>query len=56
MRPLTVVLLNVLVFVIGTLTCRWLLHLARRDASVVDPFWGTGFIVVAWFWYRLDCF
>jgi len=47
--PLTSMLLNSLVVVIGTMTCLWLLSLARRDASIVDPFWGTGFIVVAWF-------
>ena len=26
----------------------WLLSLARRDASVVDIFWGLGFVIVAW--------
>jgi steroid 5-alpha reductase family enzyme len=26
----------------------WLLSLALRDASIVDPFWGTGFTIVAW--------
>ncbi len=26
----------------------WLLSLARRDASIVDIFWGLGFILVAW--------
>jgi len=26
----------------------WLLSLARRDASVVDIFWGLGFVLVAW--------
>lgn len=26
----------------------WLLSLIRRDASVVDPFWGFGFCLVAW--------
>lgn len=49
MTPLTAMLLNSLVVVIGTMTCFWLLSLARRDASVVDPFWGTGFIIVVWF-------
>jgi steroid 5-alpha reductase family enzyme len=24
----------------------WLFSLARRDASVIDPFWGTGFVLV----------
>ena len=26
----------------------WLVSLARRDASIVDPFWSTGFAGVAW--------
>jgi steroid 5-alpha reductase family enzyme len=26
----------------------WLLSLAKRDASIVDMFWGLGFILVAW--------
>ncbi len=26
----------------------WLLSLFKRDASVVDVFWGLGFVVVAW--------
>ena len=29
------------------MTIGWALSLLRRDASVVDPFWGTGFIVAA---------
>jgi steroid 5-alpha reductase family enzyme len=30
------------------MTALWLVSLRRRDASVVDPFWGTGFVVVVW--------
>lgn len=26
----------------------WLVGLVRRDASIVDPFWGLGFVIVAW--------
>src|SRR3954469_14028062 len=26
----------------------WLLSLRLRDVSIVDPFWGTGFVLVAW--------
>jgi steroid 5-alpha reductase family enzyme len=26
----------------------WLLSLAKKDASVVDGFWGLGFVLVAW--------
>ena len=27
----------------------WLLSLALRNASIADPFWGMGFVTVAWF-------
>ncbi|MFN0124026.1 MAG: DUF1295 domain-containing protein [Blastocatellia bacterium] len=29
----------------------WLLSLALRDVSIVDIFWGSGFVLVAWFCY-----
>jgi steroid 5-alpha reductase family enzyme len=33
----------------------WLVSLVRRDASIVDPFWGFGFVVVAWMaWLRCE--
>ena len=48
MTPLTVTLLESLACVVAMLTGLWLLSLARRDASIVDPFWGTGFVVVTW--------
>ncbi len=49
MTPLTTMLLSSLLVVMATLTCLWLLSLTRRDASIVDPFWGTGFVLVTWF-------
>ena len=49
MSPLTAMLLNSLLVVIAAMTCVWLLSLARRDASIVDPFWGMGFVLVTWF-------
>lgn len=30
------------------MTALWALSLVLRDASIVDPFWGLGFAVVAW--------
>ncbi len=29
----------------------WVASLVRRDASIIDPFWGLGFVVVVWFWH-----
>lgn len=49
LTPLTEMLLTSLLIVLATLTCLWLLSLALRDASIVDPFWGTGFVLVTWF-------
>jgi len=37
-----------LLLVLAVMTLLWLVSLARRDASVVDPFWGAGFVIVAW--------
>lgn len=31
----------------------WLLSVWRRDASIVDVFWGLGFVLVAWLSYAL---
>jgi len=31
----------------------WLLSLARRDASVIDAFWGPGFAMLAWIYLAL---
>ncbi|RJP65901.1 MAG: DUF1295 domain-containing protein [Candidatus Abyssobacteria bacterium SURF_17] len=28
--------------------CVWLLSVAKKDASIVDIFWGLGFVVIAW--------
>ena len=32
----------------GAMVLLWLLSLVLRDASIVDIFWGTGFVVIAW--------
>ena len=48
MTPLTDLLLESFSCVMVMLTALWLLSLARRDASIVDPFWGTGFVLVTW--------
>ncbi len=49
MTPMISTSLNSLLLVIATLTCLWLLSLVRRDASIVDPFWGMGFVLVTWY-------
>lgn len=37
--------------VITVMTALWLASLLLRDASIVDPFWGTGFVLLAWFYF-----
>lgn len=41
------VLINLLVISL-TMTLLWIVGTLRRDASIVDPFWGAGFVLVAW--------
>lgn len=39
------------VLILAMMTLLWLLSLALKNASIVDIFWGVGFIVVVWFAY-----
>ena len=48
---MTQVLVVNLFVVAGLMILLWVLSVARRDASIVDPFWGMGFVVVAWLTY-----
>lgn len=36
--------------ILAAMTLLWLLSLRLRDASIVDPFWGPGFLLVALTW------
>jgi steroid 5-alpha reductase family enzyme len=49
MNPLTELLCKSLALVLASFACLWLVSLWRCDTSIVDPFWGIGFVVVAWF-------
>lgn len=48
MSPLYQTLLMTLACLQALMLVLWLISLVRRDASIVDPFWGTGFVIVAW--------
>ena len=48
MSPFISTLLTNLSVVVLTLFVLWIVSLLRRDASIIDPFWGAGFVVVAW--------
>lgn len=47
MSPLSLTLLATLAAIVTTMGLAWLLSLVRHDASIVDPFWGCGFAIVA---------
>lgn len=47
MTVLLTKMLGTFLVVAVTMIVLWLISLWRRDASVVDPFWGTGFVIVA---------
>ena len=34
--------------ILGLMTLLWLISLAMKNSSIVDIFWGTGFVIVAW--------
>lgn len=40
-----------LLVIILAVTLVWLLSLRLRDSSIVDIFWGLGFVIVGWFYF-----
>lgn len=48
MSPLLQTLLTTLAAIVCALIVLWLISVWRRDASIVDPFWGAGFALTAW--------
>jgi steroid 5-alpha reductase family enzyme len=47
-------LLTTLIVILLLMVVLWLVSLIRKDASVVDPFWGTGFVIVAAIAWQLN--
>ncbi len=39
--------------ILGLMVALWLLSLVLKDSSIVDIFWGTGFVITAWFYFFL---
>lgn len=52
MSALTIALVA-LAAVTATMTLVWAVSLMIRDASIVDVFWGLGFVLVAWIYFFL---
>jgi steroid 5-alpha reductase family enzyme len=46
--PIEHVLLTNLLTIAFVVLVLWLVSLLRRDASIIDMFWGLGFVLVAW--------
>lgn len=36
--------------IMACLTALWIVSLILKDASIIDIFWGVGFVIVAWFY------
>jgi steroid 5-alpha reductase family enzyme len=49
----TSLLLTTLAVTLGVMAVLWLVSLLVRDASIVDLFWGLGFVVMAWTTFAL---
>lgn len=54
MSPLAGTLLACLALCLGAMVLLWLLGTLRHNVSLVDPFWGTGFVLVAWLAWLLN--
>ena len=48
MSDLGTVMLRSGALVAASMALLWLLSLRLRDASIVDPFWGAGYVLLAW--------
>ena len=48
MAPFACDLLIALVFIEALMCLLWIVSTLRGDASIVDPFWGMGFVAVSW--------
>ncbi len=45
--------LTALAVILGLMAVLWLLSLAIKNASIVDIFWGSGFVISAWLYFAL---
>lgn len=48
MGPVATTLLSTLGLLVACVFALWVVSLVRRDSSVIDPFWGVGFVIVVW--------
>jgi steroid 5-alpha reductase family enzyme len=43
-----------LLVILGCMTALWLLSLFLKNSSIVDIFWGTGFVIANWVYFALS--
>ena len=48
--PFSELLYQGIVTVLGIVTLLWILSLIVKDSSIVDIFWGSGFVIMVWFY------
>ncbi len=48
--PFVSTLMYGLTVITASITVVWLISLLVKDSSIVDIFWGTGFVIVVWFY------
>ena len=49
--PFLTIYVNGLLLILGFMTVVWLVSLVLKKASIADPFWGLGFVVVAVYYH-----
>jgi steroid 5-alpha reductase family enzyme len=42
-----------LLVIMAFMTLLWVVSVILKNASIVDPFWGTGFVITAFYWYLI---
>lgn len=40
-----------LLLVVGFMTLLWIISVIKKNASIVDPFWGFLFVILVWFYF-----
>lgn len=48
MSPAWLTAIATMAAIMGAMFLLWLISIARRDASIIDPCWGAGFVLTAW--------
>ena len=44
----------ILLVILGLMTILWFVSLVLKNSSIVDIFWGTGFVIANWIYFILS--